>query len=341
VGAVRKINVAVLMGGRSAEREVSLSTGRMIMQALDPRKYNAFAVDSARFGELPPGPGMKNLPQRAGDSREEMLPLEHVVRMDGSGAKPDVVFIALHGKFGEDGTVQGLLDLLGIPYVGSGVLASALAMDKVIARKVLIYEGIPVPKAFSIRRPFDMNETEARAADEIGSPAVVKPSRQGSTIGLTIVRQPQELAAAVEVAFTHDRDVLIEEFIEGTEITVPVLGNDDVDVLPIVEIVPASGVYDYYSKYTPGATEEIVPARIPDHLSRRAQELAVACHKTLDCRGMSRTDMIVRDDDIYVLELNTIPGMTPTSLLPRAAEAAGIVFPDLLDRLIGYALERG
>jgi D-alanine-D-alanine ligase len=305
-----KINVAVLMGGKSSEREVSLSTGRMILGALDPEKYQAFMVDTARFGT-------------------EVL----------INPRPDIVLIALHGKYGEDGTVQGLLDLMEIPYVGSGVLASALAMDKIMTRKIMECEGIPVPKGVAVRHLFDMDSLAKQVEREIGYPAVVKPNRQGSTIGLSIAKSAAELPAAVELAFEHDTDVLIEEFVEGTEITVAVLGNDELEALPVVEIVPASGFYDYYSKYTPGATEEIVPARIPERQYKLAQELGLACHKALGCRGMSRTDIIIRGEEVIVLEINTIPGMTPTSLLPTAAKAAGIEFPQLLDRLIALALE--
>lgn len=305
-----KTRVAVFMGGKSSEREVSLSTGRMILDALDPEKYQAFMVDTARFGT-------------------EVL----------INPRPDIVLIALHGKYGEDGTVQGLLDLMEIPYVGSGVLASALAMDKIMTRKILECEGIPVPKGIAVQHLFDMDSLAKQVEREIGYPAVVKPNRQGSTIGLSIAKSEAELPAAVELAFEHDTDVLIEEFVEGTEITVAVLGNDELEALPVVEIVPASGFYDYYSKYTPGATEEIVPARIPEKQYKLAQELGLACHKALGCRGMSRTDIIIRGEEVIVLEINTIPGMTPTSLLPTAAKAAGIEFTELLDRLIALALE--
>lgn len=305
-----KINVAVLMGGKSAEREVSLSTGRMILAALDAGKYDTSSRDAAHFGTE-----------------------------DLNSPKPDVVLIALHGKYGEDGTVQGMLELLDIPYVGSGVLASALAMDKIMTRKVFAYEGIQIPKGIAVERPVDADSLAKQVEREIGYPAVVKPNCQGSTIGLSIAKSSAELSAAVELAFEHDTDVLIEEFIEGTEITVAVLGNDALEALPVIEIVPASGFYDYYSKYTPGATEEIVPARIPEKQYKRAQEIGIDCHKALGCRGMSRTDMIIRGEEVIVLELNTIPGMTPTSLLPTAAKAAGIEFPQLLDRLISLALE--
>ncbi len=339
-----KIKVAVLMGGKSAEREVSLSTGKMILQALDPGKYESFPVDTAVFGHKAVGSGIKTLPtegtQSSLDIPGKLLSLEVIAASNGSHPKPDVAFIALHGRFGEDGTVQGLLELLEIPYVGSGVLASALAMDKIMARRMMAYGGIPIPKGVETHRGDDVSEIASRVIAELGLPAVVKPNRQGSTIGLTIAHDADELPKSIELAFQFDEDVLIEEFVDGTEITVPVLGNRDLEALPIVEIVPEGGFYDYHAKYTAGATDEIVPARIPEDVYRRAQELGVKCHELLGCRGMSRTDMIIRGDDIYVLETNTIPGMTPTSLLPRSAQAAGIGFPALLDRLIALALEK-
>lgn len=336
-----KINVAVLMGGKSAEREVSLSTGKMILKALDPEKYEAFSVDTSLFGQKAlDSRAQESLPAQSSDMPVKLLSMEAIAAPNGSHPKPDVAFIALHGKFGEDGTVQGLLDLLEIPYVGSGVLASALAMDKIMARRMLDYAGIPIPKGIDVRPCDDVSKVIAQVADELGYPVVVKPNRQGSTIGLSIAREEADLAESIKVAFQYDQDVLLEEFIEGTEITVPVLGNQELQVLPIVEIVPDGGFYDYHAKYTPGATDEIVPARIPEEIYHRAEQLALDCHRALGCRGMSRTDMIIRGDDIYILETNTIPGMTPTSLLPRAAQAAGIEFPDLLDRLIALALER-
>jgi D-alanine-D-alanine ligase len=333
---LEKITVAVLMGGRSDEREVSLVTGRMILNALDSVKYDAYPVDTACIGA---GLGITGGDALADNSG--FAPFSAVISGHGHYAKPDVAFIALHGKFGEDGTVQGLLELLGIPYVGSGVLGSALAMDKIMARKVLEHDGVPIPKGISVPRPADMARLTEQVIETLGLPAVVKPNKQGSTIGLSIVRAPSELSAAVDLAFSRDDEVLIEEYVEGIEITAPVIGNNSLEALPLIEIVPSSGFYDYHSKYTPGATTEIVPARIPSDVYRRAEQLGMQCHRSLSCRGMSRTDMIVRGDDIYVLEVNTIPGMTPTSLLPLSAAEAGITFPNLLDRLIGLALERG
>ena len=333
-----KIKVAVLMGGTSAERDVSLSTGRQILNSLDPARYTVYALDTAsgqRF--LPAGVTAQLATLTAGDAAIPVTALTQLPQV-ATEARPDVVFIALHGPGGEDGTVQGMLELLGVPYTGSGVLASALAMDKAMSKRVLTSAGVSMPRDVTLKRG-EKAFHPAQLTDTL-LPVVVKPSRQGSTIGMSIVSHAADLSAALQTAFIHDDTVLIEQFITGTEITVPILGNDDLEVLPIVEIVPAGGFYDYQAKYTPGATDEIVPARIPASVAAEAHRLALLCHRTLGCRGMSRTDMIVTPGgDIYTLEVNTIPGMTPTSLLPRAAEAAGIPFPRLLDRLIDLALE--
>jgi D-alanine-D-alanine ligase len=326
-----KIRVAVLMGGRSAEREVSLSTGRQVLAALDPARYEAFPVDTASLGV-----GALRAPEAS--AAEERAGPRALFGPD----RPDVAFICLHGRFGEDGTVQGMLELLEIPYVGSGVLASALAINKVMAKKLFRLEGIPTPDGVSLRGRRDadafLRAWEAGAAP-VSPPAVVKPSNQGSTIGISIVREGAAMAAALNAALAYDRDILVEEFIQGIEITGPVLGNDELTCLPLVEIVPSSGFYDYEAKYTPGATEEIVPARLSEAQTRAAKELAIRAHRALGCRGFSRADMLVAEDGIRVLEVNTIPGMTPTSLLPRSAEAAGISFPQLVDRIIQLALE--
>ncbi len=301
---IAKQKIAVLMGGTSAERDVSLSTGKQILGALDESRYAFTSLDTAQMPAL-----LKSLAED----------------------RPDVAVIALHGKGGEDGTLQGLLDLLGIRYTGSGVLASALAMDKAMSKRVLTAAGVLMPQDTTLRR----GET---LAGEIVLPCIVKPNALGSTIGMAIARTSAEISPAVEAAFGYDDTVLIEQFITGTEITVPILGNADLEVLPIVEIVPNGGFYDYEAKYTAGATDEIVPARISETLAAEARRIAQLCHQTLGCRGMSRTDMIITPEgQIYTLEVNTIPGMTPTSLLPRSAEAAGYTFAQLLDRLIALA----
>jgi len=327
-----KLNVAVLMGGASAERDISLSTGRQIVNALDQVRYSVFALDTHPVASLPSGmPDHIQLMQSTtADSVETSLTRLPLVK---DTSRPDVVIIALHGKGGEDGTVQGFLDMLDIPYTGSGVLASALAIDKDRCKTFLRAVGVLMPEGVVVKR--------GDKAPQFTRPCVVKPAMQGSSDGVAIVGLQDDLTAAVETAWKYDESVLIEEFIQGTEITCAVLGNETLETLPLVEIVPAKGVYDREAKYTPGATDEICPARLHEKTTREAQAIAVRCHQALGCRGMSRTDMIVTPvGDIYVLEVNTIPGMTPTSLLPRAAAAAGYTFSALLDKLIGFALER-
>jgi D-alanine-D-alanine ligase len=325
------------MGGASAEREVSLSTGRQILNALDPAKYAVYALDTLSGQKfLPAGQALPPRTMKTEDGSTEIVALTQLPQV-GPQDKPDIVIIALHGPGGEDGTVQGMLEVLGIPYTGSGVLASALAMDKAMCKKVLMAVGVLMPRDVTIRKG------EGEATERLASlplPWIVKPNAQGSTIGMSVVKSAGELNTALNLAFEYDDTVLIEQFIEGTEITVPILGNSDLEILPIVEIVPASGFYDYAAKYTPGATDEIVPARISPAAASAANRIAELCHRSLGCRGMSRTDMIVTaSDEVYTLEVNTIPGMTPTSLLPRAAGAAGYTFSQVLDRLIELALE--
>ena len=329
-----KLKIAVLMGGTSAEREVSLSTGRQILNALDPDNYTVYALDTASGQKfLPVGVTQPLGLLQGADGVTEITALPQLP-LASAGDKPDLVFIALHGRGGEDGTVQGMLEVLGIRYTGSGVLASALAMDKAMSKRVLTAAGVRMPQDVTLKR----GETMPPGAMPL--PLIVKPNAQGSTIGMSIVREASEMEAAVTLAFQNDDTVLVEQFITGTEITVPILGNDALEVLPVVEIVPAKGFYDYEAKYTAGATDEIVPARLPDTVAAEARRIATLCHQTLGCRGMSRTDMIVTaQSEIYTLEVNTIPGMTPTSLLPRSAEAALIPFPKLLDKIIALALD--
>ncbi len=306
----REVRVAVLMGGRSAEREISLKTGAQVSAALEAKGFGVVEVDT-------------------GDS-------DFVTRFATSDCH--VAFICLHGRFGEDGTVQGLCELLDIPYVGSGVLASALAMDKVMSKRFYRAAGIPTPDFFVLKRGEEL-DTGAIVAT-LGEKVVVKPANEGSALGVTIVHEPAELAQAVGVALTYDRTVLIERFVEGVEVTVGVLGNEHPMSLPTIEIVPEHEFYDFESKYLPGMSRHIIPARISEGARAECERLAVEAHLALGCRGMSRSDLIVSPDGaVQLLETNTIPGMTQTSLLPDAARAAGMEFPDLCSRLIELALE--
>jgi D-alanine-D-alanine ligase len=308
--AVPVRRVAVLMGGRSAEREVSLNTGAQVSTALVECGFDVVRIDSG-------APGF-------------------IDELQSCGA--DVVFICLHGRFGEDGTVQGLLELLDLPYVGSGVLASALAMNKVMTKHLYANAGLPTPDYVELRRgePVDL----AAVVDRLGDKTVVKPANEGSSVGMTIVHEPGELAAAVRLAFSCDPLVVVERFEAGVEVTVAVLGNRDAVALPTIEVVAANEFYDYESKYVPGMSSHIIPARVSAEQREEAERLAVAAHAALGCAGMSRSDTIVTPDGrVLLLETNTIPGMTKTSLLPDAAAAAGITFPQLCERLVDLAFQ--
>ncbi|MFZ5776328.1 MAG: D-alanine--D-alanine ligase family protein [Thermodesulfobacteriota bacterium] len=307
-----KIRVALLAGGRSGEREVSLAGAREVEKTLNADRYTVRRYD--------PATDLAKLATEAGEI--------------------DMAFILLHGPFGEDGTVQGMLDLLDIPYQGSGVLGSALAMDKNIAKLLYRNAGLTVAP-WEMARPGDV-EDPARLLSSLSLPVVVKPVRQGSSLGMSIVKEPAELPAALAKAFAMDREVMVEQFVRGREITGGVLGNQELAALPLVEIIPgeAYDFFDYEAKYTKGASREVCPAELPEELAVRAQATALAAHRALQLRGYSRTDMILTEKgEIFVLETNTIPGMTPTSLLPQAAAAHGLPFAALLDRLIELALE--
>jgi D-alanine-D-alanine ligase len=333
------MKIAVLMGGQSAERSVSLATGKQILESLDPKKYEVYAIDTASGQKFLPESTHADvkLLQSAG---EEITGITQLPRLSVA-ERPDCVFIALHGPGGEDGTVQGFLEMLGVPYTGSGILASALAMDKVRYKQFLAAEGIPMAAQRVYQKGANLRQAAREIEELLGFPVVVKAASQGSSYGTNIATDSKSCQSALENAFQYDHTALVEQKLEGVEITVAVLGNDDPIALPVVEIVAKNGFFDFTSKYSQapgeGATE-IVPARISDEATEEAQELAVTCHRLLGCRGMSRTDMFVTEDGVYVLETNTIPGMTPTSLLPRAARAAGIEFGPLLDTLISFAL---
>lgn len=302
--------VALLAGGTSGEREISLESAKGARAALEEAGFVVTQLDPAEKEDL----------RRLMD--EEF----------------DVAFICLHGKGGEDGTIQGYLELLGIPYTGSGVLASAICMDK--ARAKMIYEqvGLFSPRSVALTSLEDVDA--ARIADIVGLPCVVKPATEGSALGVTIANTVEEVAEAFEKAFAIDKTVLAERYIQGTEITVAVLGNETTKALPAIEIVPTNEFYDYESKYAPGGSEHICPATLPEEKLAQVQYAARLAHETLGCRGMSRSDFIVDNNGgVWILETNTIPGMTSTSLLPDAARVSGLKFPALCTKLIEFALE--
>ena len=307
----KKLRLALLAGGKSGEREVSLKGAEEVAKALDSAKYEVRRYD----------------------------PATDLAKLAAEAETIDAAFILLHGPFGEDGTVQGFLDLLGLPYQGSGVLGSAIAMDKNLSKILYRNAGLKVPEWFMASK--EDIENPSKILGLLGLPLVIKPARQGSSLGMTIARSENDIGAGLQKAFAIDRQVMVEEFISGREITGGVIGNKELTPLPLVEVIPGEQYefFDYEAKYQPGATTEICPAELEESLTTRAQNYALAAHRALQLRGYSRTDMIVSGDDIYVLETNTIPGMTPTSLLPQAAAAAGLAFGALLDRLLELALE--
>ncbi len=312
----KKTKVAVLMGGNSVEREVSLITGAEISRALLAKNFLTSKID-----------------------------LDKDVVSNLQKSQCDLVFIALHGVPGEDGTIQGMLDILGLPYVGSGVLASAVGMDKIRSKMFFSALGIPAPFHVSVNEN-ELNGGPAiqliqRLVGSLGLPMVIKPTTTGSAIGVKIVEKEVEIEPALKEAMKHGREVIAEEFVAGKEITIGLLGNESPRVLPAIEIVSKREFYDYKAKYTSGLSKHIVPPRIPEKTLADAERFAKAAHVGLGCRGFSRVDFIVdKEDDVpYVLEINTIPGMTPLSLFPDAARSAGIEFEDLIETLVKLALE--
>ncbi len=325
-----RIRVAVLAGGRSSEHEISLASARSVVEALDPDRYETRTIEIGRDGTwaLPPAPGVAELPGGAAG-----LPIPTASSPKVLGAV-DVVLPILHGPFGEDGTVQGLLELADIPYIGAGVAASALCMDKDLFKAVLRDRGIPVTSSLTLRTGDDV-------ANPFGYPVFVKPARLGSSVGISKARNDAELEAAVALARRHDDKVLVEEFQPGVEVEVGVLGNREPVASVVGEIVAHADWYDFEAKYTEGGMELIVPARLPDATSERVRQLAVDAFVATDCEGMARVDFFVRPDgNVIVNELNTIPGFTATSVYAELFAQSGIPYATLLDRLVELALER-
>jgi D-alanine-D-alanine ligase len=319
--------VAVLFGGRSSEHEISLASARSVVSALEELGAEVVRVEIDRHGGWALDSGRRALP--AGDAT---LPGTDVARTLGD---VDVVFPMLHGPFGEDGTVQGLLELAGVPYVGAGVAASALCMDKDLFKSVLRDHGIPVTRNITLR-------AGDSAANPFGFPVFVKPARLGSSVGITKAHDQPELAAAVSLAFEHDEKVLVEEFVDGVEVEVGVVGNRPATAsLPGEIVVTNEEWYDYTAKYEEGEMDLVVPARITVEQTARAQQLAVDAFVATECEGMARVDLFVRrDGEVLVNELNTIPGFTATSVYARLFDASGVPYGVLLERLIDLAVER-
>ncbi|MFN2436429.1 MAG: D-alanine--D-alanine ligase [Desulfotignum sp.] len=308
---MKKIRLALLAGGISSERSVSLNSGNQVFDALDKHKYDIVRYDPKT-----------DLPQLVMDAPDI-----------------DAALIILHGPYGEDGTVQGLLDLLDIPYQGAGVLGSAVAMNKLLSKRLYQQADIPTPDFCSLTAAGDADIP--RLVRKLGLPLVVKPVCAGSSVGMTIVKNESDMDQAIQDGFAHDDTVIVEAYVKGIELTCGVLGNESLEALPVIEIIPGQGheYFDFNAKYVAGETEEICPARIDEQTTRKVQALAVSAHQALFLKGYSRTDMILAGSDLFVLETNTIPGMTATSLYPQSAAAAGYSFSRLLDTLIQLAID--
>ena len=326
----RRVRVAVLLGGRSSEHDISLASARSVLEALDPDRYDTVSVAIGRDGRWELGTGENG-------AIAETLPVP-TSKVPATLGEVDVVFPVLHGPFGEDGTVQGLLELAGVPYVGAGVLGSALAMDKDVFKAVMRDRGIPVTRNITLR----LGE-EPR--NPFGFPVFVKPARLGSSVGISKARDEEELAVAVELAFRHDEKVLVEELVEGIEVECGVLGNEQPEASLPGEIVShgfsGEDWYDYSAKYEEGGMDLVVPPRLPEETNERVRELAVRAFVAGECEGMARVDFFVRPDgEVLVNELNTIPGFTATSVYAKLFEASGVPYPELVDRLVQLALDR-
>jgi D-alanine-D-alanine ligase len=304
--------IGVLMGGLSSEREISLKSGKAVYEALRHARLEASPIDI-----------------KTEDAEENLALLK--------SQNPDCAFIALHGRFGEDGRIQGLLERLKIPYTGSGVLASRLAMDKAASRNIFKLHGLHVPRHKVIKKEFP--DAYPGLIKGLKFPLVIKPSNGGSSIGLSIIEKEKGLDKALNLAFKFDQRAIIEEYIKGREVTVGIL---DKQALPVIEIIPRKKFFDYQAKYIPGMTDYKIPAALEDNLAGKIRQAAFSAHKLLGCSGCSRVDMILSDAHNlpFILELNTIPGLTSTSLLPKAAMTAGIDFTDLCLRLIKLAYEK-
>jgi D-alanine-D-alanine ligase len=347
-----KERITLFLGGSSSERDVSLASGVRIAEALRERGYRVTPVDpaagplsAAAEQALLAGGVVKAAPPSQEDLRKmarESLP--RLVRNIPSRDEADAVFLGLHGGYGEDGTIQALLDVVGVPYTGAGHLASAIAMDKDVSKKLFQIAQVPTAD-WVLLFASDWKRTRGKGQldgwiERLKLPLIVKASKEGSSVGLTVVKKAGDLTAAIDEAFKFDDEVLVEAFIPGRELTVCILGSE---ALPVGEIIPKHEIYDYECKYTPGMAVEEFPAKLSKDETARAQDLARRAFAALKLRGCARIDfrMSSNDGEFYCLEANTLPGMTGTSLAPQAAAAAGIAFPELCDRIVRLALEGG
>jgi D-alanine-D-alanine ligase len=336
------MKITVLMGGTSAERDVSIASSLRVAEALRSKGHEVVTLDTARgpLSEqdekslLAKGNVVKkDPPSQAELEKMAAQTLPQMLKALPALKEADVVFLGLHGGYGEDGSVQAFLDMAGIRYTGSGHLASALAMDKDLSKHLFRRAGVQTANWVMARK----DEASEELLGKLGLPVIVKPSKQGSTVGLSVVKRREELQVAVTEAFKYDDEVMIEQFVPGRELTVGIIGDE---ALPVGEIIPKHEIYDYECKYTPGMAEEVFPAQIPTDKAREAQDLARRAFQALKLRGCARIDFrMTEDGSLFCLEANTLPGMTGTSLIPQAAAAAGISFPELCERIALLARE--
>ncbi len=311
-----KEKIAVLMGGRSLEREVSMNSGHRVAEALEEKGHPVVRLD---------------VDENLVDNLKQ--------------AKVDLAYIALHGKYGEDGTIQELLEILDIPYTGPGVYSSRVGFDKALSKEIFVLEGIPTAPFFALSsgtfKEMGGSGMLGEVIKKLGLPIVVKPACQGSALGIKIAKKREELPSALIAALSYDDKVVLEKYIEGTEVSVSIMGNQNPQTLPIVEIIPQKDFFDFESMYTMGMTDYYVPARLSQDMTKKVEEIALNVHRVLRGRDVSRVDLKISKDNVpNVLELNTSPGMTETSLLPMSAKAAGMEFSDLVEELVNMALER-
>ncbi len=338
-----KLNIALLLGGTSAERNVSMATGKGVATALRENGHLVRIFDTALGADGEIALDDLILPTEYAPTPEELARLDHrkvVQCIEALPSDTDVVFLALHGNDGEDGKIQALLELWGLPYTGSGLLASAIAMDKAKTKELLELEDISVARSFLVGRDDEVSTEELDRLVRVttGYPVVVKPNDGGSTVGLTVVEEAAEMVGAIERARLYGENILCEEFIDGRELTVTVLGDE---AMPIVEIRPKSGMYDYANKYTAGRTDYFCPAELSEGITMELQTQALRAHRRIGCTGYSRVDFrLTEHGEPYCLEINTLPGMTATSLVPKAAAAAGISYGEVCERIVRAALHR-
>lgn len=326
---MNKLVVGILMGGISSEREVSLNTGREVFKYLDKEKYDIICIEWEKDNTWTKYANNSLIKAKKYTTVNELF----------MNTTMDIIFIALHGKNGEDGRIQGYFDTIGLAYTGSGVLSSAIGMNKIISKQLFFQNNILSPKYlyYSKKQLKQINKIHQDISSYIKYPCFIKPNNSGSSVGITKVKNEKELRVAIEKAFIEDDYILIEEYIEGVEVSVAVIGNyldDNRFALPVIEIIPTHEYFDYDSKYEDGMSMEIVPARISKKLELNLKNIAIKVHDLFLCESYSRTDMLIKKENVYVLEINTLPGMTNNSLYPKMAEEIGITYTQLLDKLI-------